>query len=109
MKTSTVSLALAVILAAASSMAVAQGGATGTPASAPSPTANWGKRFNQGWDMMTKEERKALASKLRKVTTYNDCKAAVDEAAQMAVERAKSGGKAEPAKAKRDGCAALPK
>jgi hypothetical protein len=108
MKTSTVSLALATVIMAASSMAFAQG-ATGTPGSTPPPEANWGKRFTPGWDMMTKEERKALTAKLRKVTTYNDCKAAVDEAAQKAAERAKAKGMAEPAKPKRDGCAALPK
>ncbi len=109
MKTFTVSLGLAVILTAASSLAIAQGGATGSPASPPKPGANWGKRFTQGWETMTKEERKAIASKLRKVGTYDECKAVVDEAAQMVVERAKSSGKAEPAKPKRDGCAALPK
>ena len=108
MKTSAVSLALAAIITAASSAAYAQG-ATGTPGSPPPPEANWGKRFTPGWDMMSKEERKAITAKLRKATTYNDCKAVVDEAAQKAAERAKAKGMAEPAKLKRDGCAALPK
>jgi hypothetical protein len=108
MKNSAVSLALATIITAASSLAFAQG-ATGTPGDKPPAEANWGKSFTPGWSMMTKEERKALTAKLRKVTTYNDCKAAVDEAAQKAAERAKSKGMAEPAKPKRDGCAALPK
>ena len=107
MKTSAVSLTLAAIISAASSVAFAQ--ATGSPGSKPPVEANWGKRFTPGWDMMTKEERKEVTAKLRKVTTYNDCKAVVDEAAQKIAERAKAKGMAEPAKPKRDGCAALPK
>ena len=104
MKTSAVSLALAAVITASSSLAFAQGatGGVGTP---PPPAANWGKRFTPGWAQMTKEERKALGSKLRKVNTYNDCKAAIDEAAQKVADRTKS----PPMTPKLDGCAALPK
>jgi hypothetical protein len=86
------------------------GAATGsTNAAPPAPGATWGKRYTAGWDMMTRQERKDLGTKLRAVKSYDECKTVTDQARQQMAERAKSKGMAEPAQPKRDGCAAFQK
>lgn len=68
----------------------------------------WGQEVTPGWMMMSPAEREQHREKILSLTTYEECRAYMDQHHQQMVERARSQGRSMPAQRLRDGCAGLP-
>ena len=67
----------------------------------------WGNDFTPGWPMMTPSERQEHQARMRSMTTYEDCKAYMDQHHQQMVARARETGRTVPARPRRDACIGL--
>jgi hypothetical protein len=72
------------------------------------PMAKYGKAYTPGWDLMTKDERKQLGAKVRKLQRRDECQALMAQVRQQMSDRAQSRGLPPPAQPKRDACDELP-
>jgi hypothetical protein len=67
----------------------------------------WGSDVTPGWSMMTPQERQEHQSKMRSMSSYDECKAYTDQHHQTMVARAQAAGSAVPAQPHRDACTGL--
>lgn len=118
MKTSTIRILGAAALALASGLAAAQAGpgaASGPGWAASGPGGMMGRGMGPragrdntyGWPMMTPEERREHQTRMRSMTSFDECKNYQAQHHQQMVERAKQRGRSVPAEPRRDACAAL--
>ena len=77
------------------------------PASTPVPAP--GPRNTFGWGMMSPEERAEHMTRMRGMSSYEDCAAYRDEHHRLMAERAQARGGRMPANPRRDMCAGLPR
>lgn len=121
----------AAVLAAASTFAASVAAAT-APASAPASAApvvgpgmgmgpgmgpgpgarqgmhyRWNDRNSPGWSMMTAQERQEHQTRMSSFTSYDECKAYLDQHHQDMMARASSRGRTLPAHPPYDACARL--
>ncbi len=71
------------------------------------PGARWGRDYTPGWSLMSTEERQQHRDKMGSFTSYDDCKAYMDQHHQQMSARAKEQGRIMPAQPRRDACASL--
>lgn len=71
------------------------------------PATRWGRNQTPGWAMMTDAERREHAQRMRGFTSYDECKAYVDQHHDQMAARAKERGQSMPAQPRRDPCAGL--
>ncbi|TAL27625.1 MAG: hypothetical protein EPO01_00280 [Aquabacterium sp.] len=122
----TTSCALALILAAMTSGALAQP-AQPAPAEPPcaqasgtgmprercggpmhhGPRARWGRADTPGWRMMSDDERQAHRDRMAGLRDYDECKAYAQQHMLEMRERAKQRGLTMPAQPRHDACAPL--
>jgi hypothetical protein len=102
-------IAMTALLALTLGIAHAQGAAS-------APQSGMGMRGMQmnrdntpGWSMMNRAERKEHHDKMMAMTDHAACMAYMDEHHAKMAARAKEGGRAPPAKPRRDACAPLMK
>ncbi|MDO8447375.1 MAG: hypothetical protein Q7T10_01040 [Rhodoferax sp.] len=71
------------------------------------PAAQWGTDFTPGWTLMTRAERNEHRARMRSMTTYEECKAYLDQHHEQMAARAKEKGGKALAQPRRDACAGL--
>lgn len=110
-------LAAAAALTLAASAAPAQPGppgGAGPGASAPRGAVGagrmggrWDSHNTPGWSLMTPQERQEHQTRMRSMTSHEECKAYAEQHHQAMAARAKDKGLATPAQPRRDPCAGL--
>lgn len=71
------------------------------------PRAMSGRDVTPGWQMMSREERRAHRERMAGFKTQDECRSYMDRHHQDMVARAKERGQAMPAQPRRDACAPL--
>ena len=66
-----------------------------------------GAGYTYGWSMMSPKERSEHQQRMRSMTSYEECKAYVEQHHAEMVERAKAQGGKPPVQPRRDACAGL--
>lgn len=77
------------------------------PRGGMAPSRAWGRDYMSGWSMMSRQERQEHHDKLRSMKDYDECKAYMDKHHDEMVARARKEGRSQPARPRRDACAAL--
>lgn len=69
--------------------------------------ARWGADFTPGWALMNPQERKIHQDRMRSLTSYDECKAYVEQHHEQMMARAKERGGNAVAQPRRDACVGL--
>lgn len=109
-------------LAAAAALMLAAGAVPAQPGPGPGPGASapcaepcgpgrmggrWGSDFTPGWSLMTPADRREHQTRMRAMTSYEDCKAYLEKHHEQMAARAKEKGRTMPARPAADACAGL--